>query len=214
MKHKLLILASVLALSSCNPTTYTIPSGDHYSGIHFGLFTSTGMKFTAMFDNSAIYQTTSPADQDDINKLYGFTDCFSLVHSNSARFGWRWYNDKLEIDAYTYVGGGDHISQTVGFVKPNESHDYSIQIQGAQYIFTLDNLPPVTMARGCTSANADGYRLYPYFGGTETAPHQVTIYIDETSLTKAEIKAERQDPHLGEYTQEQLQRFQSQAESE
>jgi hypothetical protein len=34
------------------------------------------------------------------------------------------------------------------------------------------------MARGCSSKKANGYKLYPYFGGSETAPQEIKIKID------------------------------------
>jgi hypothetical protein len=33
------------------------------------------------------------------------------------------------------------------------------------------------MPRAAATVKAKGYRLYPYFGGDETAPHDITISI-------------------------------------
>jgi hypothetical protein len=35
------------------------------------------------------------------------------------------------------------------------------------------------MDRGCSGGSLASYQLYPYFGGDETAPHDITILIDE-----------------------------------
>src|SRR5690606_41284654 len=54
-------------------------------------------------DSSCVYKNPHPENQDDINKLYGFSDCTSLHHANSARFGWNWKDGALRIHAYCYV---------------------------------------------------------------------------------------------------------------
>ena len=53
------------------------------------------------------------------------------------------------------------------------------QISGARtYLFSVEE-KSVTLPRLSTTAMAKGYRLYPYFGGDETAPHDVRIWIKE-----------------------------------
>ncbi|MEO5783498.1 MAG: hypothetical protein ABIQ07_09520 [Ginsengibacter sp.] len=36
-----------------------------------------------------------------------------------------------------------------------------------------------SLPRTSTTAKAIGYKLYPYFGGDETAPHEIDIWIKE-----------------------------------
>jgi hypothetical protein len=135
------------------------------------------LAFTAKFDSSAIYKTTIPNNQADINKLYGLSDCGSLHQVNSARFGWRWYHDHLEIWAYTY---NDSVRdyKLVGTVSFNEFNTYKIIFAEAKYIFLLND-KRIEMPRHC-SAIAKGYKLYPYFGGDETAPHTIKIWISDS----------------------------------
>jgi len=35
------------------------------------------------------------------------------------------------------------------------------------------------MPRESTTTMAEGYQLYPYFGGDETAPHDIFIWIEK-----------------------------------
>jgi len=35
------------------------------------------------------------------------------------------------------------------------------------------------MSRASSTATAVGYKLYPYFGGDEAAPHDINIWIKE-----------------------------------
>jgi hypothetical protein len=158
---------------------YTIGEGQHYcdkSSFETEIFDT--IVFKAKFDSSAIYTTINPKNQADINKLYGLSDCGSLHQVNSARFGWRWYKNNLEIWAYTY---NDSIRdyKLVGTVSLNEFNTFKIIFGESKYIFLLND-KRIEMPRHC-SVTAQGYKLYPYFGGDETAPHVIKIWIDDAS---------------------------------
>ena len=56
--------------------------------------------------------------------------------------------------------------------------ELSISIQPKQYLFTC-NGSKTTLQRHCNSSNILGYKLYPYFGGDETAPHDIDLFIKE-----------------------------------
>lgn len=169
----------LLALTSlaCELTTFVIPEGAHYSTQRIAFFRGSEMRFNAIFDESAIYRTADPTNQADINKLYGFSDCTSHHHQNSARFGWRWYNDSLQIHAYIYEDGTRR-SVLMGTVGLHETHEYAIRFDGPHYIFSLDG-HEVTMPRGCDGNGGIKYRLWPYFGGDETAPHEIKIIVQD-----------------------------------
>src|SRR5205085_11605887 len=81
---------------------FTIPAGGHYADKNFIKTVSlTEMNFMVRFDSSAVYQTTDPDNQYDINKLYGFSD--GMDHQlNSARIGWAWNKGALRLYAYIY----------------------------------------------------------------------------------------------------------------
>ena len=68
---------------------YTIRKGQQYSDQNAFVATEyQELKFIVKFDASAIYQTSNPANQYDINKLYGFSDNNANHQDYSARFGW------------------------------------------------------------------------------------------------------------------------------
>jgi hypothetical protein len=117
-------------------------------------------------------------NQGDINKLYGFTDCNSAVHENSARFGWRWQNDQLELFAYCYYDGKIQ-KKLLSSAKLGEEICCMIKISESSYIFQVNELPVDTILRGCSCDSLSKFRCYPYFGGTESAPHDITIRIKE-----------------------------------
>ena len=157
---------------------YGIFKGKQYSdknGI-VGVKTS-NMSFTVKFDSSAIYTTANPENQTDINKLFGFSDNNQMHHQYSARFGWRWSDHALRLFAYTY-NAGERSFKELGTVKPGAETDCSIAVSDDTYTFSLNGIK-TTMPRASTTPEAEGYRLYPYFGGDETAPHDIFIWLKE-----------------------------------
>jgi hypothetical protein len=159
------------------PKSYIIPAGSH-SSTHAAQFVekTERMSFRARFDSSAIYTTVNTANQGDINKLYGVSDCGSQHQENSARFGWRWYGGKLEIWAYTY-SNGEREYTFVDSIRLNEYFNFEISFAESAYVFKLGN-KTVRLPRSC-NGYASGYQLFPYFGGDETAPHTITIHIED-----------------------------------
>jgi hypothetical protein len=179
----IVLVIVVLCLLGCgkvqldNHTVYTIKKGQHSSGNHFDTQTSEVLTFEAKFDKSAIYQTVLPSNQYDINKLYGFSDCNQQHHTNSARFGWRWFKDKLEIHAYVY-NDGVRKSKFIRSVAIDEMTSYELTIESSYYKFRVGSTV-IEMNRTNNCEVGAYYKLYPYFGGDETAPHDIKIVIKE-----------------------------------
>ncbi len=135
------------------------------------------MKFAVKFDNSAIYQTAVADNQFDINKLYGFSDNNQEHHINSARIGWRWYQNQLQLFAYVY-NNSVQSHQFIASFPLNQEINCSIRVEGNAYIFNV-NGAQVTMPRASTTVQATGYQLYAFFGGDETAPQDIHIWIKD-----------------------------------
>ncbi|MGN6542392.1 MAG: hypothetical protein ACTHKY_16410 [Ginsengibacter sp.] len=201
MKNNLFILSiAVLIFSSCskeiqkqetNISTkketetlsnkyiqYTILKGQQYADKSiFAPVTCSQLNFKVKFDSSAIYKTVADSNQYDINKLFGFSDNNSDHHSFSARFGWRWSNNALRIFAYDYNSSLMSFKE-LGTVQIGVENSCSIKVSGNEYIFSL-NGAETKMPRASTTALAEGYKLFPYFGGNESAPHTISIWIEE-----------------------------------
>ena len=180
----MLVLSGVI-VAACTPSgpgsgvrTWTIPAGAHdANGATVATTSSDRLQFRARFDLSAQYATADPSNQSDINKLRGFSDCSSHHQQDSARFGWRWSTDRVEVLAYTYVRGERH-SALLGSVQPGEWHEYELRATPSGYVFGFDGTD-TAMARGCSEEGLLKYHLWPYFGGDEVAPHTITIQMDE-----------------------------------
>jgi hypothetical protein len=160
-------------------TKYTIYKGQNYADINRYVSTSySELKFIAKFDSSAIYANVNPDNQLDINKLYGFSDNNSLSHQQySARFGWRWSDNALRLFGYVY-NNGVRASKELGTVAIGSEINCSIKVNPKSYVFTLNGVVD-SLPRTSTTVKANGYKLYPYFGGDEPAPHTIYIWIKE-----------------------------------
>lgn len=133
--------------------------------------------YDVIFDSSAIY-SINEADQADINKLFGFADCNDFHHDNSARFGWRWYENELQILAYIYANE-QRLTQKLGSVELGKPYRYIIYLNDNSYQFYIDGVTPevVEMTRGSTCDKGFYYILFPYFGGNIEAPHDISIFM-------------------------------------
>jgi len=157
---------------------YEIKQDRHYS--HLFLYKLKAYKegrhmlFKAKFTESCLYDVRD----DDINKLYGFTDANSGVHDNSVRFGWR-HNGKgyIEIFAYWY-NDNKRGWKKLGDTIPEQIDTYEIWARDTQYYFRFnDNIHIVYREFGFKHGLR--LRLYPYFGGNRPAPNDIIIYIHE-----------------------------------
>lgn len=157
-------------------STWLIKKDNHYAETgSYSKFNGTIIQFKAIFDSSAIYQTKLASNQNDINKLYGVADCGTHHHENSARFGWRWNGENIEIFAYYYVNKVRN-SVKLGNATIGQENRYVLSIEGNQYVFQF-NEKVTKVNRHCDIPEFDGYLLYPYFGGDETAPHDISIHL-------------------------------------
>ena len=167
--------SSACGKKRCRKKIYKIKKGRHSSSrFRFSAFRSRKQVFSVKFNSSAKYDLPG-IEQLDINKLKGFSDCGNSHQYNSARFGWRWNNNALEIFAYTY-SYGNRAWQYMTSVPLDKTYKYSIRIDGNQYRFDV-NGKTLYMNRGCSATYARGYDLYPYFGGNMTAPQEIKIEI-------------------------------------
>lgn len=157
---------------------YRIEEGKHKSSSEIKTFDQPSMEFLVRFDSSAIYDIGG--NQGDINKLYGFNDCGQDIenHTHSARFGWRWFNDSLQLFSYVYVNG-DLLKNELKAIRINTAYECKIEIKSDSYLFSINNMVLDTVARGCSSLNVSRRYLFPYFGGDEVAPHEITVLIKD-----------------------------------
>ena len=179
MKKYLLIF---LAFFSCKKVDengfriYTIKKGKHRSGIRYNTTRSNSLNIEVIFDESAEYATVDSLNQYDVNKLWGVSDCGTDHHDNSIRFGWRWLNGKIEILWYKREDGV-FTFEKITDVNINETNHMNISISKNSYELRVNGVIK-TVPKSC-GKDFRRYKLYPYFGGDETAPHDIRIKIKE-----------------------------------
>jgi len=159
---------------------YKIPKGTHKSSISFIKFEGDIFEFEVTFDSTAVYSTVNPANQGDINKLYGFIDCDEefTPHNYSARFGWRWNDEELQLLSYCYANK-KRDSEFLRSIEIGPTYKCTIEITNSSYVFYIDEQKYGEMERGCTNLEVERHLLFPYFGGDELAPHDINIYIKQ-----------------------------------
>lgn len=180
MRNILNSILAILCIVSCKKIdengykTFKIKKGKHRSTFSYCSTKSNLINFKVMFDESAEYYTSDPLNQYDVNKLYGVSDCGSRHMENSIRFGWRWLNDSLEILWFKHEDGNFSFDKITS-IELNVPYDCSIGLSDDSYILKIGNEEKI-IDRKCSGKNKK-YYLYPYFGGDETAPHDINIKI-------------------------------------
>lgn len=179
----ILITACTVMLISCEPGQDNFPQrqfvtkeGEHYSQPRIvQMLQSDRLVFDATFNESAIYDFDDRALQTNKNKLMGFADCNSQHHENSARFAWQWFDNRLEIYAYCYVDGVRR-EEFVDVISIHERNRFEIRLTRHEYVFFLNGLQKATITRSEKVCNRGVYyMLFPYFGGSVAAPHDISI---------------------------------------
>jgi hypothetical protein len=160
-------------------TVYLIKKGNHYAeGNELKILHSQQINCEVLFDSSAMYESVNPENQEDINKLIGFSDCNDHHQQNSARIGWSWNGKSVMLYAYAYINK-ERVIKPLSAISINEPVKCSIKAIGENYYFTTGNYTD-SLPRHCKGYTGVAYKLYPYFGGDETAPHDVRIIIKES----------------------------------
>lgn len=191
MKYLFLFGALSILILSCETydefapyEVYTIKKGRHSSGLKNNQLQLEYLSFDVIFDETAIYETTDPNNQADVNKLFGFADCNSNHIDNSVRFGWRWYQSELQILGFTHTDGEINILE-IASVELNKSYRYELYLDEERYFFKVSDPKNDVFTQGVISMPRSNevcevgfyYRLWPYFGGNETAPHDINIHM-------------------------------------
>lgn len=179
MYRRCLQICIIFLLVNCSKITdnyksFTIREGKHRSTNALNYSKDTVFGWNIEFDSSAIYKTVDSLNQLDVNKLIGWSDCGTDHIDNSIRFGWRWLNDSLEIHWFKHELG-EFSFDLIKRVSICEEHYYEMTISTWDYKMGVDGTY-VHVPRNCPREYRR-YQLYPYFGGDETAPHDINIKI-------------------------------------
>lgn len=175
----LLFLVSCETYEDAPFKKFTIKKGNHYASVLRKVNLETPyLSYDIYFDQSAVYETKNPNNQADINKLFGFSDCNNNHLNNSIRFGWNWSGESLDIYSYQHLNG-DILWSKLGSVEIGKVYRYNIFLFEWYYELEIEGLTKKRIRirrEGTICEIGFYYQLFPYFGGDETAPHDISIY--------------------------------------
>jgi len=161
---------------------YLIPKGEHRS-TWFPRFHFKGHEFTikVKFNSSCRYKIHGD-DQYDINKIGGYGFGWNH-HKNSFRLGWTWNTDKKKIVLWAYVYyDGNRTYQAIKECSDTETVTVRVKLGKTSgwpvwMVYANRDIAP-TYIQASGSFPKWGFKLYPYFGGQETAPHDIEIGVE------------------------------------
>jgi len=120
------------------PSFFRIANGHRaYPGYYLVQVRGDSLGFEFCFKDTS-HRYDIGEDQSDWNKLYGIVDYWNKIHDYSFRFGWRWFNNELQIGYYV------HLRDTIykGFMYPTDVGEViraSIEIEEGKATLTLDS---------------------------------------------------------------------------
>jgi hypothetical protein len=128
-----------------------------------------------MFERSCAYDLGN-TDQLDTNKLYGFSHWNHM--QTSFRFGWRYDCAKKSIEVMPYIRffGKEYHNASLFFAEFDYAYETSIFVERGWCTFGFGSAETAVRIPDMSRFRV-GYFLRPYFGGNETAPHSMEMYI-------------------------------------
>lgn len=159
--------------------TFRIPRDRHRARpLRFGFwFSRKSFSWVVKFTESCRYDLGND-DQFDTNKLIGI-GYLPGHHKDSARFGWRYWTERKEIElsAYCYVNGRREIKH-VCFCQIGKEYKIHLAINKQTYFFGVDDCDTKALWHVEVphfNSKKFKFRLGPYFGGTSASPHEIKI---------------------------------------
>jgi len=157
---------------------YLIKKGKHFaSGLHFGFHCNKKVyDRTISFSKECWWKTPRNNDDYDINKLCGFS--YGFHQKNSLRIGWiPDFKNKNQIIlfAYWHNNSSQHFFKYLTSIPTETQFDVEIVCGKKKAYFKINK--KITSIAFKKPSFTLGYYLYPYFGGNNTAPNNMTIKI-------------------------------------
>lgn len=171
---------------------YTVKKGKHdFSPWQFKIYWKKRnyIKYNIRFDSTCRYDL-GDEDQEDMNKLFGlgyFSGFKSITHTDSARFGWNYNKEKdvIQIFSYCYVNSQRlyNYSKPICYCNIDEDYEFCLGISMSNYHFIVWDKDDV-LSKGSESIPYNhskklSFLLTPWFGGNESAPNDMSIYMEK-----------------------------------
>jgi hypothetical protein len=166
--------------------TYTILRGAHFSVPPVAFFCSKRNPFADkiefQFDESHKYLFPDNPNQYDWNKLYGWKGEYFKPMFNTGMVGWRWNPDinMFQIIPYFHVGSSAHTFSDAYIINVpiNTTAKATFNSIGNSMTITLEcNGVLSTHSVQLSKIYPKFYKIIPWFGGQEVAPHAMRFNI-------------------------------------
>ena len=192
---RILLIVFCISLSSClfepleRKNGYYVDAGqnDFHPNTPDAVFDNE-LHFSATLSQNTAYELKELLKgTNQVNKLFGFSDCGHDHLTDSARIGWMYSNGQMLIIPFAHVHGKEvfDIAHPLGVVQLGRSYSYRIEIVGNQYRYSFknDSNQWITQMgpRGCQGTTVAKYLAMPWFGGQSPAPHRmdITVVLDD-----------------------------------
>jgi hypothetical protein len=175
-------------------TTFLIKKGNHYDTNYLVGLRALQVKtrvdrtvsFRGYFYDNAAYTTSNPQNQSDWNKLMGITT--NLIHKNSIRLGWSWRppragdpnSGKMALGFYGYIRG-QRISQEITRVPLRTWFDCVLRMHNGGLSVKVNGIEvkrDQSLGFSSVIPTMTWMLQTAYFGGDETAPHDINIRVE------------------------------------
>lgn len=153
---------------------YVFKKGRHFAWHFFKFYfkNSGTIEHRVKFSKNCLY-SFGTIDDFDVNKLFGRS--FGYHHTNSIRFGWRSDGKNIIIYAYNYKDGVRHIKELCKCIV-NKEYTFKMKYSPKDVLLEISSKDWTTKyAMDINAKRKFGYKLYPYFGGNRTAPHEMIV---------------------------------------
>lgn len=163
--------------------SYLIKKGNHYCSNWLRIspyFYKTKLSYSVIFTDSCQYDLPYPESL-AVNKLFGLS--YGFHHENSARFGWHYNYGQIQLFAYCYVNG-KRVEVFICALDINKEYKLSILRTNKKYFFAVTGegvMSQKTILLNNSKLQFSGYKLWPYFGGKNVAPHNIEILMRENN---------------------------------
>lgn len=184
-----LVVISLLTTHIAQAATITCKQGKNSCGFRFPIFLK-GAAYTEneiKFLDNTDYQRLWSDRYDQINKLFGATDCGEIfdARKNSALVGWRHIKGTQEIELTGYVhrasamqNGINFRHAPLGIVPRSAKSQVRLETLGNHYLYNLNGQSLLLMKRECSGKSLAGRHVNTWFGGQRTAPADLKIELN------------------------------------
>ncbi len=187
MKYKILIfLLLSLFLNSCNKLHYDtyyalcVDTNEHGFKPRENTYNKrVEYSYEYYFDSTCIY-TLNQVDQQDWNKLGGFSFDLHTNHQNSFMIGWRYMDGYFQLAPYQHLNGQRVLHEPAIYeISPNDKFIVTMIIDYDLETVTLTIVSQYEMFHEqffYHNINNRSREIFPWFGGNNAATHYMCIY--------------------------------------